>query len=345
MENKLERHEQRERALGEVVKRALLQLQKGQKIFEPMQLTFSRLDVRMNQVETLLIDKEEKVNEQQLKIVQSLDTILKWISDNSGNAAKPAASSCAGATNGLLENKIDALTNTVELLQKQIVQITKEKEETSKGLLLQTEKLVNSKLASADEVILALESKLSNFYVVGPNTTPAPSRNLEWEESISKQLKSIDTNMNSIKNTADNSNKGLSIDKDFFIGISNETLAAIDDMRTEVLTASDKSFTKTATRIKEAASGLDTVLGEVLKTVQEYIENADTQNENVTNSMSALHDAVLPIGKLEKNIIDIGDSVLSIKRGIEFNVHAIVLEVSELVQKNSKDVNHTLYNR
>lgn len=55
LETKLERHESREKTLGDQIKRTLSSLERGHKGLEPLKGAVSRLDERLAKVETILI--------------------------------------------------------------------------------------------------------------------------------------------------------------------------------------------------------------------------------------------------------------------------------------------------
>lgn len=353
LENKLDRHEQRERALGDVIKRFLITIQKGQQIFEPMRGTFSRLDERISQIETSFLAQDEKYTEQQNRVTQTLETILKLLIDKTATMDPTKSNKKSDESDEddeSLAKKVEDLSDNVKGLRQQIGELAADKgisEETSKGLLAQTEKLVNSKLASADDVISAMEERLTHFYVTGPVSTPPPNtRNADWEESITTSLSDIKTNVVSLKENLKLSTDHLQgLDKEFFSTVANETLEAIEDMRTEVLTASDKSFTKISTRIKEATSSLDNSISDISKTITDSPNTSDTLAEDVNRGFKELKSEINALGKLEKILLETGDNVLSIKRGMEFNVHAITLEIGDLVKTNGKVMNSTLHKK
>lgn len=352
LENKLDRHEQRERALGDVIKRGLQTLQKGQRIFEPMRGTFARLDERMSQIESFLISQDEKFKEEQTKMGKALEAIMKWmVENNQPTEPKPILKSDksdgSDEDDESLSKKVEDLSDNVKGLRRQIGEMMSDKESTSKGLLEQTEKLVNSKLASADEVISKIEEKLTHFYVTGPISTPSPvTRNNDWEDQISQTLQDIRSNINviALPVTAPSSSNS-ELDREFFETIANQTLHSIEDMRIEVLAASDKSFTKTATRIKETVEHLDGSINEVLKTLSESDSNAEAFHEDARKSFTDLKADIVALGKLENILLQTADNVLSVKRGMEFNVHAITLEVGDVVKSSAKEMNSTFYKR
>lgn len=361
----MDRHEQRERSLGELIKRGLQTLQKGQKIFEPMRGTFTRLDERMSQMETVLMAQEEKYMEQQNRIGSALESILKLLGDkgasvsaivnrqSSGENSDETTTTTTTYLPADVSKQIENLSNDVKALRKEIKDLATDREkslEVSSKLLDQTDKLINAKSSGSDDLITRLEEKLAEYYV---STPVPPERNTEWEENISISLKEIKNDIDTIKSSDGlaashseaSANNLNGLDKNYFITLHNETLEAIEDMRIEVLTASDKSFTKTATRIKESADNLDTSINEVLKTVAESATTTETLNEGISSSLTDLKSQINGLNKLETVLLQMGDNILSIKRGMEFNVHAISLEVGDLIKANSKELNQTINER
>lgn len=244
LDNKLERHEQRERTLGETIKKGMLVLQKGQRLFEPMKGTFSRLDERVSQIETMLIAQEEKVTDQQVKLTAALESVLKWITENSKQQIESPDSDESDNKSEDLNEKFEKLFDEIKDLKKDIKEINSSKdssEEVSEKLIEKTEALINSKIASADEVITKLEEKLSHFYITGPvATTAAPIvvNNEEWQDSVDEMLSGIKNSLDLVKG----SSAELIPDREFFHTLNNDTLDAIEMMKLEVLTASDKSM-------------------------------------------------------------------------------------------------------
>lgn len=125
--------------------------------------------------------------------------------------------------------KIDDLSENVRGLRITLAEMRAERafsEENSKQLVTKAEKLVESRLASADEVISKLEDKLSHFYITSSNGNGKPIGDYD---NLETTLAKISEKLNNV------------VDKEFIQGLTNDTLEAITDMRLEVLTASDKS--------------------------------------------------------------------------------------------------------
>lgn len=207
----------------------------------------------------------------------------------------------------------------------------------------QTEKLVNSKLSSADEVISKIEDKLSHFYVTAPLATEKSNDESEWAEKISSTLEQLKKDVGQIKASpaaATASTLGEP-ERIFLRALANETLEAIEDMRLEVLTASDKSLTKTTLRFKEATDKLDESVNEVLKTVTEAASVSETFYKESGMSFDKLKKDVDELSNIDKVLMQTSENVLDTKRRVEYGVHQIIMEMGETVRINIKELNAT----
>jgi len=335
LDNKLERHEQRERALGELVKKGLLTLQKNQRMFEPMKGLIQRLEDRVGQIETRMIDQEEKIKD-------VLTDILAFMKDTRGGSSSRGAEESGEIEDAGLTKKLDILNENVKGLRIQIGELRAERsfaEENNKELLQKAERLVETRLASADEVINKLEDKLSNFYVVtnGNGNGNGNSNGYANSHDLGERLE------NTLAGIAETLQKLP--DREFVQGLTNETLESITDMRLEVLTASDKSFTKTGNRMKEAFGNLDQQVSEILRFVSEANVAQESFYEFSQKSTNELKEEIGNLSKIERVLVTTGDNILDLKRRVEYGIHQILLEVNDLVKESTTGINGSFNKR
>lgn len=348
LDNKLERHEQRERSLGEQVKKGLITLQKNQRIFEPLKGTITRLEDRVSSIETALLNQDEKNTMQQLKLSETLEGVLRWLSDSAhALEARAHVESRPDEDTEGVGGKIEELTESIRELRREMAELKSDRdsiEQSNRNLLEQAEKLANSKLGSSDDILGKIEERFSSYY---NNPVVISHSNDAFEEKVIKQLEAIDANVKESRSSlsAPVSAPASTLDKEFVHGLINETLEAIEDMRLEVLTASDKSFSKTATRIKENNEVLQSSVNEILKTLSEEIVDTEAFFSGTKKDIGSLKDEIAALSRLEKFLLQTGENVLDAKRGIDYGIHQILREVTEVVKANSKELNATVTKR
>lgn len=208
----------------------------------------------------------------------------------------------------------------------------------------QAEKLATAKLGSSDDIIGKIEERLSSYY---NNPVVISHSNDDFEEKVIKKLDAIDANVKESHSSLSTpvATTVSTVDKEFVHGLINETLEAIEDMRLEVLTASDKSFSKTATRIKENNEVLQSSVNEILKTLSEEIVDTEAFFSGTKKDIGSLKDEIAALSRLEKFLLQTGENVLDAKRGIDYGIHQILREVTEVVKANSKELNATVTKR
>lgn len=331
-ENKLERHENRERALGDVIKRALQALQKGQKVYEPIKGIFTRLDERVSQIETMLIAQEEKYNAQTEKLTDTIQDMYKWMNTNAA---------CGKSSSGGSNDQQTKLIEKIDMLSENVDQLAK----SSQGLLDKTDKMMDSKLSSTEEVISKMEDKLSHFYVTGPISTPSPMACPDSESKVINYLDKIYDKIGDIKSYQKADSKLAPLDKDFLEGLNNCTQKSIADLKQEFATASARAMTQMSENFKELTDQLSTDIAKTPTNTSDSKCVSDDFCADVNKSISALHDKLEDFNKFDKVLLATSDYVLDTQRKVEYGTHQIIGKVGDLIKSQNTDLNNAIQKR
>ncbi|XP_067623311.1 putative leucine-rich repeat-containing protein DDB_G0290503 isoform X2 [Eurosta solidaginis] len=357
LDNKLERHEHRERALGELLKKALQSLQKGQKNLEPLNGIFGRLDERVSQIETLLITQEEKYNLQTEKLGEALEHIFKWMRENDECLKRPPMPPGAEVI-AITPAPITAapaispeyIKEQEKINQKLLEQVTKLSTkvdkllDTSKNMMEQTEVAFKG-VPSTAEMLTKIEDKLVSYSVITPAPLPEPVDNSEFENKVLVKFDELATGMQELC-AQPKVQEGLSSqDKEFIHGLTNETLNALESVKVNLQSATEKANTKTATLIKETEQQLESGANKILNGVTTQADTLEKFYNEMNTSYSKLNDGLEVFSKFNNILMANSEYVLDTQRKVEFGTLQTVQKINDLLDKQREEITELLKTR
>lgn len=217
IDDKLGRHEGRERVLGDSLRKGLTALQKGQQVFAQLKSSFSRLEERVGQVESMLVTQEERAVLQQNKLADALEAIYKFMNDNSNAKYAIVQGNKEDSDEEDVPKKIDDLVDTIKELRREVSELKADRasaDSESKALIQRSSAVLQ------EAVGIKLDEKLANLYVTAPNTAVASGagtsdsqqKTLEALEDLKAEvLTAVDKSLIKISSRIQESSAGIEL--------------------------------------------------------------------------------------------------------------------------------------
>ncbi|EDX03305.1 uncharacterized protein LOC6730541 [Drosophila simulans] len=336
LDNKLERHEHRERALGELLKKALQSLQKGQKSLEPINGIFGRLDERVSQIETMLITQEEKYNSQSDRFNQATEHMFKWMRENdecfkrppvSANLiAPPAAPAPPAIPKEFLEDQKRLNAKLLEEIQKLSASVAALKESSQKAAD-QTQKRLEG-LPKAPELLSQIEAKLQEH--AASVTTAAPPKNAEFEAQLLERLTSLGGKVSALSETVQRPAAPLDLsekDRAYIQELNNDTLNALAQLKSESSVVQKSAATEATERLQQAEANIQADVRQLSADVGILNKHFASTNE----SNAKLNEGLEALGKFNNIMMTNSEVVLDTQRKVDFGTLNVVQRVGKLL--------------
>lgn len=353
-EDKLERHEFREKALGEQVKKMLGNLDKKHRALEPLKGMISRLDERLSNVETILLQKEEREKASQTKINEVLGNIEKALVALAPDAAPRGDldNSLSGSSDGLIR-RLDTTDAKIEAVKTEIKGLKSSlSPEALRAMCLEVSSDMNpfeKHITEAEKLLNKYETKLNQYNGTKVQTDFVPLNEVSladeaWHSKMSEVMERQEKEIKKIQrllSDAESMWKDLPRLADLHRS-TNQTMESINKSTESLLINNEMAVTKLLNKFRE--------MGERLVTTNEDVQRSLTQSNTMTErayadisrSYDTLHTEVQLLSKSERMIVDTADNVVAIKKRFEYGVHQILMEVGELIKQQHKTMNKTV---
>ncbi|KAK2579555.1 hypothetical protein KPH14_010854 [Odynerus spinipes] len=335
---KLERHEARERQLGEQLKKAISVLTKRVSAIDGVKQQLAKLDERFAGIEQLIVQKDERERIQMQKTADALEDLEGrlegWLVDIQDKITKAQddRSVAHRETDSVILSK---LNNTESLLIGHISDL----EFTFKSEAMELKETVTDQSDKVQSMVMKVESindnltDIKNSMTIIEESSKLPEKSSDEKLNVSLLMKEQSKALENIQELLKNS-----IEEIHELPQVNEARALHNE--TEMLLQETKHTIKDII-VRESNDIQNKILknGEEAKDTVEALRMAMADNSNRVSK--ELHD----LSKGQLVMVSMADHVLDTKKRVEYGVHQILLEVGDLVKAQSKNINNTINTR
>ncbi|XP_045523345.1 putative leucine-rich repeat-containing protein DDB_G0290503 [Pieris brassicae] len=359
-EDKLDRHEFREKAFGDQMKKILSTIEKRQRTLEPLKGMISRLDERLSNVENIFIQKEEKEKATQKKTNELLEDIQKSLQSLTTTVTKNLKAPI-NVENNLttddvpLGTRLDDTDAKLDAVKQEIAAL---KNSLSKEALraVCSEVDVNPferHISEAEKLLNKYELKLNEYNdtsKVQTDFVPLSEVSLADEAWHSKMTEVMERQEKDIKKIQQLLSDAESMWKDLprladLKRATNDTLEALLVSQANITTAGDSSAAKISTKIREMGEHLVATNNDIQQSLTQGNTMSERAYNDIQHSYETLRHEVQAFSKNENVMLQTADNVLANKKRIEYGVNRIVMEVGEHVNLQAQSLNKTLLDR
>ncbi|XP_041982368.1 uncharacterized protein LOC121735578 [Aricia agestis] len=343
-EDKLERHEYREKALGEQLKKMMAGLEKKHRALEPLKGMISRLDERLYNVENIFLQKEEKekvsqkkTNEVLADIQKSLQTLTDIVVKLPTNVAK----------------RLDDTDAKLAALHTDVAAVKSLLDNNSRALCQESENPLERHISEAEKLLNKYELKLNeygNASRVQTDFVPLSEVSLADEAWHSKMTEVMERQERDIKKIQQLLGDAESMWKDLprlsdLNKYTNQTLDGIAALQRNLTEADEKSVARVTAKLRDMG---DRLLA-TNEDIQASLTQGNTMSERAYNDIQRSYDALrLEVQTFSKNehlLQSIADETNSTKKRIEYGIHNILMEIRELTRVQGDLLNMTINER
>ncbi|VVC87263.1 unnamed protein product [Leptidea sinapis] len=363
-DDKLERHEQRERGLGEILKKYLASIDKKQKALEPLKGIVSRIDERLSNVENVFLQKEEKEKVTEMKtneVLQDIYKSLKYLTDTVNrnlNNAPAVVERNLTTEEDRIGKRLDATDAKLNDLKQEIVNLRNSfNKDTLQAVCLdmvtdmnpferhisETEKLLNKYQLKLNEFNESATKVQTDFVPLSEVSLADEAWHNKMTEVMERQEKEIQ-NIQKLLSDAEGMWKDLPRLADLKRE-TNYTLEAIANVRNNSTSNQEKTVSRMSTKLHELSDSLLTTYQEIQQHLTQGKAMSERAYNDIQRSYDNLRNEVQTLSKNEHVMLQTSDEVVALKKRIEYGINRILIEVGEVIRTQGRTLNTTMLDR